>query len=266
MTMSVRLRALLAAEPIFAAAGLFLAMLAIPLLAAAWVDARTFNGINIWIKPLKFAVSISVYLLTLAAVAPLLPPGFVRTGYYRAFAGLVLLAVAFEMVMIIGAAALGTASHFNVATPLAAGLYTAMGILAVVLTSASAVYAWALARAERRVWPVLHDGLVLGLALVLPLTLVTAFTLGSNDGHWVGGTRSDAGGLPVLGWSRDGGDLRVAHFFSTHAMHFVPAAALAAALVLGPARRWPAWAAAVALVGLVAFTFVQALQGRPFLA
>jgi hypothetical protein len=266
MTMQARLRALLAAEPIFAAAGLFLGLLAVPLLVAAWVDARTFNGINIWIKPLKFAVSISLYLLTLAAIAPLLRPGFVRSGYYRAFASLVLLAIAFEMVMIIGAAALGTASHFNVATPLAAGLYTAMGILAVVLTSASAVHAWALARAERRVWPVLHDGLVLGLALVLPLTLVTAFTLGGNDGHWVGGTRSDAGGLPVFGWSRDGGDLRVAHFFATHAMHFVPAAALAAALVLGPDRRWPAWAAAAALVGLVAFTYAQALQGRPFLA
>jgi hypothetical protein len=267
MSAVARLRALLAAEPIFAAAGLFMLLLCAPLLAAAGLDGRTLNGINIWIKPLKFAASLSLYLLTLAAVATLLRPGFLRSGAYRAYAGVVLAAIAFEMMMIVGAAALGTASHYNTATPLAARLYQAMGALAVVLTTASAVYAAALYRAgPGRTWPVLHDGLVLGLALVLPLTLVTAFALGGNGGHWVGGTRSDTGGLMLFGWSRDGGDLRVAHFFATHAMHFIPAAALAAALLLGPTRRWPAWAAAAALVALVAFTFAQALQGRPFLA
>jgi hypothetical protein len=265
MSAQARLRALLSAEPLFAAGGLFLALLAAPLLAAAWLDPRLFNGINIWIKPLKFAVSLSLYLLTLAAVAAWLQP-LVRTRAYRAYAALVLAAIGFEMVVIVGAAALGTGSHYNVATPLAAAIYSAMAVGAVILTTASTAYAWALYRAGPRTWPVLHDGLVLGLALVLPLTLVTAFTLGGNDGHWVGGTRSDAGGLPLFGWSRDGGDLRVAHFFATHAMHFVPAAALAAGLLLGPTRRWPAWAAAAALVALVAFTFAQALQGRPFLA
>ncbi len=266
MSPLARLRTLLSAEPIFAAGGLVLLFLAAPLLAAAWLDPRLFNGINIWIKPLKFTASLSLFLLTLAAIAPLLRPGFVRSRPFRIYAGVVLAAIAFEMVVIVGAAALGTASHFNVATPLAARLYTAMGVLAVVLTTASAVYAWALWRAGRgRTWPVLHDALVLGLALVLPLTLVTAFTLGGNDGHWVGGTRSDAGGLALFGWSRDGGDLRVAHFFATHAMHFIPAAAVAAGLLLGPARRWPAWVAAAALVALVGFSFSQALQGRPFL-
>lgn len=261
------LRALLSAEPIFAAGGLFLLFLAAPLLAAAWLGPRSFNGINIWIKPLKFTVSLVLFLLTLVAVAPLLRPGFVRSRTYRVYAGVVLAAIGFEMVVIIGAAALGTGSHFNVATPVAARLYSAMAVMAVVLTTPTAVYAWVLWRAGRgRTWPVLHDGLVLGLALVLPLTLVTAFTLGGNDGHWVGGTRSDAGGSALFGWSRDGGDLRVAHFFATHAMHFVPAAAIAAALVLGPGRRWPAWLAAAALVALVGFTFAQALQGRPFLA
>ncbi len=267
MSPLAQLRALPSAEPIFAAGGLFLLFLAAPLLAAAWLDPRSFNGINIWIKPLKFAVSMSLFLLTLVAIAPLLRPEFVRSRGYRIYAGVVLAAIGFEMAVIIGAAALGTASHFNVATPLAAALYTAMGILAVVLTSASAVYARALWHAGRgRTWPVLHDGLVLGLALVLPLTLVTAFTLGGNGGHWVGGTRGDAGGMPLFGWARDGGDLRVAHFFATHAMHFIPAAAIPAALLLGPARRWPAWFAAGGLVALVAFTYAQALQGRPFLA
>jgi hypothetical protein len=99
---------------------------------------------------------------------------------------------------------------------------------------------------------------------VLPLTLVTAGTLAENGGHWVGGTLDDTSGLPIFGWSRDGGDLRVAHFFAVHAMHFIPAFGLASIAFFGPARRGPVLAFAVFYVYWVAFVFLQALEGRPF--
>ena len=75
-----------------------------------------------------------------------------------------------------------------------------------------------------------------------------------------------AGGLWLMGWSRDGGDLRVAHFFATHAMHVVPLLALGCAKMFGREAKLPIHLAALAYIVLVAGTFIQALMGRPFLA
>jgi hypothetical protein len=142
-----------------------------------------------------------------------------------------------------------------------------MGVAAVVLTSACATLAWALHRHPAgNVSPAVRTGLVWGLGLTLALTLVTAQTLSGMGSHWIGGTASDAGGLFPFGWSRDGGDLRAAHFLATHAMHAVPLAALACARLFGPAARAPVRFAALAYVGLVALVFGQALRGLPLIA
>jgi len=170
------------------------------------------------------------------------------------------------MVWIGAAAALATASHFNEA-PIWAALYSLMGFAAIVLTSASTTLAWAIHRHPAGdISPALRTGLVWGLALTLPLTQITAGTLSGMGSHWVGGTPSDAGGLGLLGWSRDGGDLRVAHFFATHALHIVPLAALVCAKLFGRDARAPVHIAALAYIGWVAATFLQALRGQPFLA
>jgi hypothetical protein len=102
--------------------------------------------------------------------------------------------------------------------------------------------------------------------MTLPLTLIVAGYMSSGTGHWVGGDMSDAQGAPLMGWARDGGDLRVAHFFATHAMHFVPAFGLAAAAFLpGRSARNAVWLFAALYAGLVALAFAQALAGMPFL-
>ena len=174
-------------------------------------------------------------------------------------------AIVAEMIWIGGAAALGTASHFN-QTPFGIVIYPLMGLGAVFLTSATSVYAIQIARnPSTGLAPALNDAIVIGLALVLPLTLATAGTMSALGGHFVGGSGSDAGGLPLMGWSRDGGDLRVAHFFATHAMHFIPAFGLVSTAVFGPANRVPIWLFAVAFVAFVCLLFVQALMGQPFM-
>ena len=72
--------------------------------------------------------------------------------------------------------------------------------------------------------------------------------------------------MPLLGWSREVGDLRVAHFFATHAMHFLPVAGVAARLALPARAGVAAVAAAAALyVALVAGILALALDGRPLL-
>lgn len=252
-------------EPAFAAAGLLMFWLMLPTLAAAMLDQRQLLGVSVWDKPLKFQLALGVYLLTLSVFANWLPAGFIDGRRYRIYVASVLAAVGLEMAWLIGAAALGIASHFNT-TDIGALIYRSMGGLAVWLTSVSLVYGVVIARRGQDFGnPALKTGIALGLGLVLPLTLVTAGFMSAFGSHIVGGVASDADGLWLIGWARDGGDLRVAHFFATHALHIVPALALVSSAALGPTRRWPVRIGAALFVGFVTYTFIEALLGRPFL-
>ena len=264
---AVSLRRLAADSPRYAALGIFLALAMIPMLGALALDPRLFHGLNVWIKPLKFLFALSIYMLTLALVARYASPQVTGRRWWRWHERAVVFAVIAEVVWTGGAAALGAASHFNESTPLLQVLYGLMGVGAVLLTTASTTLAWAIHRnADTGLPPAVKTGLVWGLALTLPLTLVTAGAMSQMGGHWVGGAAHDAGGLALMGWARDGGDLRVAHFFATHAMHALPLMALASVPVFGSRTMAPARVFALLYSGLVAFTFVQALTGRPFLA
>ena len=254
-------------SPRYAPLGVLLVLLSAVLALSLALDSRLFQGINVWVKPLKFSVALAVYLFTLAWFARFAAPEITQRNSWRWHERAVVLCVIAEIVWIGGAAVLGVGSHFNVATPWGQTLYSLMGAAAVMLTSASSTLAWAIHRNHHSgLHPALRAGVVWGLALTLPLTLITAGTLSSMGSHWVGGTQSDAGGLVLMGWSRDGGDLRVAHFFATHALHFVPLAGLLAAWLKLRQAVALVRAAALLYTCLVVLTFVQALQGQPFLA
>ena len=253
-------------ERALAALGFLLLALLLPTLFAGIVDGRLTNDVSVWSKPVKFQFALAVYALTLAFFARWLPAGTQAKRWYRIYIGAVIGAIVLETIWLMGAAANVVPAHFN-KSPAGEAIYMSMGALAVVLTSASAVYAWQIAKnRETGLPPVVKESIVAGLALVLPLTVITAGTISAFDGHWVGGMRSDAAGLAIFGWARDGGDLRVAHFFSTHAMHFLPVAGLASLAIFGREERRPIRIATILFVALVAFTFVQALSGKPFLA
>ncbi len=253
-------------SPRYTVLAILLALATVPALGAMALDERLFQGIDVWVKPLKFLVALTAYLLTLAWFARWAAPEVTARPWWRWHERAVVVAVLAEVVIISGAAAQGVGSHFNVGTPLTAALYSVMGVGAVVLTSATATLAWAIHRhAHSGLAPAVKSGLVWGLALTLPLTLVTAGTLSGMGSHWVGGTPSDAAGLALTGWSRDGGDLRVAHFFATHAMHAIPLAGWLLARAGGPAALTLVRLTALAYSGFVAWTFMQALRGQPFL-
>ncbi|MBN9065216.1 MAG: hypothetical protein J0H60_01740, partial [Rhizobiales bacterium] len=103
------------------------------------------------------------------------------------------------------------------------------------------------------------------LALTFVLTMIVAGTLSAWGSHWIGGAHSDAGGMILTGWSRDGGDLRVAHLFATHAMHFIPIFGVASAYIFGAGNRRPVWVFSVLFTSFIAFLYFQALAGQPFL-
>jgi hypothetical protein len=252
-------------EPGFFGLGLVMLAAMAPTAFAALVDHRTFLGFDNWVKPLKFEAALFVYLLTLAFFARWLPEGVAERRWYRIYRAAVMIAITAEMIWIAGAAGLGVASHFN-RSPAGTVIYSLMGAGAVLLTTPTAVYAWLIARnRQARLTPGMKEAVVTGLALVLPLTLITAGTMSSMDGHAIGGAGATGGAFPVMGWSRDGGDLRVAHFFATHALHFIPAFALSLAVFFKSTSPLPIRLFTIGFVVFVGWTFVQALMGRPFL-
>ena len=93
----------------------------------------------------------------------------------------------------------------------------------------------------------------------------------SYGAHSVGVT--DGGpGLPFLGWSTTGGDLRIPHFFGLHGLQVLIVVGL---LLLQFGKRWGlaqahqlalVWTAAAGYLGLIALLTWQALRGQSVIA
>lgn len=254
-----------AAEPLFAATGALLALSLLITLPAAFLDVRTLLGENIWAKPIKFQFSLSIYLLTLAFFARWLPKGVTHHIAYRIYAVLVVLCVVAEMAWIGGAAVYGTASHYNVTDPYLTAIYPVMGVIAVFLTSATLFYGVAIEidRSSNLNAP-MRLAVAVGLIMTFVATVIVASKLASLPGHSIG-IASQGASLPILGWSREVGDLRVSHFFATHAMHAVPLAGLLASRLSGHLVPLAfSWLASAAYGLIILLTYVQAVHGLPF--
>lgn len=212
-------------------------------------------GINAWIKPTKFFVSTAVFVWTMAWLA------FYLEEYtsVRAYSWMVVIVFTIELSYIAGKAAVGELSHFNVSTPFSNVMWSVMGLLIVFMTLWTA-YLGGLFFVNR--FPTLPPSFVWGIRLGILLFVVFAFEgslMARQLAHSVGGTDGGAG-LPVTNWSRQHGDLRVAHFFGLHALQILP---LAGFYLF---RRVDlVCTIAVLYFVLVSFTFWQAKQGRPLL-
>lgn len=237
-------------------------------LAGLLLDPRLLDGTSIWAKPFKFSASILVYALTLSWLLDQLPR-WRRLAWWTGTVSAVFLAA--EMAIIGGAAAAGSTSHFNVSTPLAAGLWSAMAASIVLVWLAALLVALQLFRAplgdparSLAVRAGLVTGLI-GMALAFLMTGPTADQLNNFQGiagaHTVG--MADGGpGLPLLGWSTEAGDLRVPHFVGMHALQLIPLTALL--LELG-ARRTPRLRSAATRLGLLWITVMSYLAALALL-
>ncbi|GAA2008429.1 uncharacterized membrane protein YhaH (DUF805 family) [Nakamurella flavida] len=239
-------------------------------------DDRELVGQPIWAKPLKFSVSIAVYALTWAWLVHQLTR-FRRTAWWLGTVSAVMLGV--EQVVIVAAVLRGTTSHFNVSTGLNTALWAAMGVAIGVVWVATFVVSLMLFASpgpdQARNLAVRFGALiaVFGMAVAFLMTIPSAAQIQDFDGvagaHAVG--VADGGtGLPFLGWSTTGGDLRIPHFIGMHALQAIPLFLLVLELL---ARRVPflrsvpvrARLVTVAAVGWTAVTALltwQALRGQ----
>jgi hypothetical protein len=185
------------------------------------------------------------------------------------------------MVIIAAQAWRGTTSHFNVGTGVDGVLFTIMGVGIVVQTIAAGAVAVALWR-QRFEDPALGAALRLGMTLSIVgaaaaglmtrptpaqlellragdrVTIVGAHTVGGPDG---------GPGMPGTGWSRQHGDIRVAHFLGLHALQVLPAFALLLhrRRIAGAVRERLIHVAAASYATLFVLLLWQALRGQSLL-
>ncbi|MCU1385829.1 MAG: hypothetical protein JWL71_4526 [Acidobacteria bacterium] len=264
------------ASPALTAAGILMGVAFAASLAAMAIDSVTILGVPRWLKPAKFAISTAIYVFTLAWIFTFLPDRrrlAARVGWTTA------VVVVFEVAVIALQAARGTTSHFNVGTPGDAILFGAMGLAILVAWGAAIALTVALFRYrfgdEAFGW-----ALRLGMLLTVigqatgglmtnptPAQLAAARTarITVAGAHTVGGP--DGGpGLPVTGWSREYGDLRVPHFIGMHAIQLLPAIAwLLLPIGSAAARKRAVIAAAGMYAALFAALLIQALNGHPLI-
>jgi hypothetical protein len=222
-------------------------------LALHLVDHRLINGVNVWDKPSKFFLSLAVQFVTVAWAMSLLQKS---ARGVSAAVGIMTAAAWIEMLYILFRAARGETSHFNTGTPVAAIMYSIMGLGAVSLTSTAAFIGW-------RIWQqrgtnLLHEATGLGLMLGALLGTIAGGYMSAQASHWVGGDMTNATGIGFFGWSTTGGDLRVAHFIGLHATQAVPLAAVSG-------KRIVVYAVAISIASAAALTLIQSISGVPLL-
>lgn len=206
-----------------------------------FLDSRTITGAPAWLKPTKFAISISIYSFTLLWFLSLIDTSKRwRKRLVNIIGWTLTLTFLAEWVGIITQAARGTRSHFNVSSPFDTAIWSLMavaifilfianiGVVVLLLTQPfkSSVLAWALKLAMI----IAVIGLAQGYLMTDPtaqqmagwrsgeaITVIGAHSVGVEDG----GT-----GLPFLNWSTEAGDLRIGHFVGMHALQVIPFLAL----------------------------------------
>lgn len=216
-------------SPALTVTGLLMVVVLAGAIAGLMFDHRIIAGSPAWLKPAKFAASISIFTFTLAWIFSHLPE-WRRTR--RIVAAVSTVTLLLEIVIIIAQSWRGTTSHFNVGTPLDTTLWATMGLAIVIQTASSVAVAVALWRqrfADAALGWALRLGMVMtivgavtGGLMIQPtaaqleqarvthrMTISGAHTIGAPDG---------GPGLPVTGWSVEHGDGRVAHFVGLHAL------------------------------------------------
>ncbi len=251
-------------EPTLVAFALLMVAATLPTLIAMAVDVRTFNGINVWIKPFKFQASVAIYLATVAWFWPYIDAAIRARAAVRAGVWALCILLVLEVAYITYRAALAEGSHFNESTPIAAVLYPLMGVAILIAVSIDGWFGVLILRStEGGISANLRLAIGAGLLAGNILGVATGAFISSHGSHWIGGPHTDAGGLLFFGWSRTGGDPRVAHFIGLHAMQAIPVIGYVVQRLA--AGRVIVWASLVLWTAVTAAVFMQALAGRPLL-
>jgi hypothetical protein len=249
-------------------------------LAGIFVDHGVITGAPAWLKPAKFAVSVSIYCFTFVWLL-----GFVenRPRLVRLVANVTVVSFVAEMIAIVTQAARGTTSHFNMTTPFDSSLWLAMGAFILLVWTMNLLLAIVLILQKMPdrafAWSLRIGVLISAIGMAAAFFMVTptpgqVAAIADGHGPRIIGAHSvgvpDGGpGLPILGWSTVGGDLRVAHFFGLHALQVLPFLGWllarrkgVLALLAANDQLLLVWTGGLGYLGLVLLFLWQALRGQ----
>lgn len=213
-------------------------------------------GINAWIKPMKFFLSTVFFSWSMGWYLFYLNEQRKTTIYSWAL----VITLLFELVYIAWQAAKGELSHFNISSAFHGMMFSLMGIVITIITAWTGYIAFLF---WRRPFPQLPASYLWGIRFGLLLFVVFAFAGGlmaARLSHTVGSVMKTTQGLPILNWSRESGDLRVAHFFGMHALQLLP--------LLGfyiGRRKWLIILISLLYAAVVAALLWQALKAVPLI-
>ena len=220
-------------------------------------------GINSVIKPVKFGLSTGIYAWTMAYL-------LYYVNNQRAVKWYSILAVvvmSYENLVISWQALRGRLSHFNKEDLLSGILYAFMGVMIVWLTCATLVIALRfIFQKKTTISSTFALSIKIGLILFVIFSFYGGYMSSVVNTHAVGGEMSGPG-LPIVNWSTQIGDLRVAHFFGIHSLQLIPLFGYYISqkdIDTTKAKSW-IWIFSMLYTAFVCYTAIQALKGQPFI-
>jgi hypothetical protein len=178
-------------------------------------DSREVNHENVWLKPLRFAISIWLFTWTFAWFS-----GFVgnRKRIFNILNHIIAVCMLIEITLITFQASRGVASHFNVQTAFDAKLFSVMG--AVIGFNAVIVGIWFILFAFGT-----KDGQSYRTSIIWGMVI---FLLGNYSGYliirygWPTDMLTSHSKMPLTGWKLTMKDLKISHALGLHAIQFLP--------------------------------------------
>lgn len=260
MTISKFLAEVFVRDPKLYRVGLFMFILAVLLVLPLCLDNRIIQGINPWIKPIKFCLSIGIYTFTIAWYLDYIKS---HRGIVKLISTSTAVALLIEILIVVFQAARGQMSHFNNSSALNQMLFGTMGAMIAITTLMVTVYLFTLLKVKSSINGPYKLSILLGIIIFLLASWVGVVMV-SNNAHSVGAP--DGGpGIFFFNWSLTNGDLRVAHFIGLHALQILP---LSCHFILKKARRIQTAYFFVILMSLLYLFFfgalyLQAQAGNP---
>ena len=235
--------------------GLFnLAVAVICLVLMPFEEAKIL-GVNRWLKPFKFYSSVGIMILTMGWLMYYMN----NQKKVRRYSRIMAVTMFFENALIMMQAIRNTTSHFNNTSVFNGIVFNIMGILIVIFTVIVILVCIAFFRQKQFSIPLAYVwGIRLGLLFFIIFSLEGGVMVGLLK-HTVGAADGSTG-LPLVNWSNEHGDLRIAHFLGLHSLQILP---LFGHYISGSKSQTIFFS--IVYFVLCAALFLQAINGIPLL-